>query len=544
MVKVAILQLLFSCLLSRSDDALSMTGKNPAYIEHTIGPKQIVSGNRFIRDSTIPPLSRFKLQTPLRNARIYDGMEPTQQRIGKEKNESQVPGTFQPVSKLISRFKQLILLRKAVGVTEKLPSRSEADNAPTPQECLAQVDRLVGSPLLYGSEALSKLLRYLAHHTISSPGDHLKEYQIATEVLGRPAEFDPQSDSSVRVQVGRLRAKLAEYYNSTGSHDPILVDVPKGRYSLSFERREAPVEVQAVSKAAAPDPPPAAVPRIRSAGVIGLTVLANALLTSGILIYSFHYKMISPTASRAETPVHASPALQAFWSPFLHSQEDPFVIYSNATFAGDPVSSMHYYDPAHDSRDQVSQYYTGVGEVMGALQLDRLFHQFGRQFRIKRGGLFTLDDALNNNLIFLGSPTEDTPLDRIPNTSEFVIRRLPGEKSRWSSIVNLHPQSGESDVYQSTLRPTSPVSEDYAVIALVSGLSSTHQTLILEGISTLGTQAAVDYVCDEGAMEGLLRQLHVKNGAQPPPFEAVLKIKVANDVPLETHLVALRITQH
>ena len=91
--------------------------------------------------------------------------------------------------------------------------------------------------MLQGSESLCKLLQYLAHHTLNSPADHLKEYQIGTEVLGRPADFDPQTDSSVRTQVGRLRAKLVEYYNSTGVHDPILVDIPKGRYSLSFERR-------------------------------------------------------------------------------------------------------------------------------------------------------------------------------------------------------------------------------------------------------------------------------------------------------------------
>jgi hypothetical protein len=77
-------------------------------------------------------------------------------------------------------------------------------------ECLAQINRPVNTPWLQSSEALCKLLQYLAHHTLNSPAGHLKEYQIATEALGRPADFDPQSDSCVRVQVGRLRTKLAE----------------------------------------------------------------------------------------------------------------------------------------------------------------------------------------------------------------------------------------------------------------------------------------------------------------------------------------------
>lgn len=115
---------------------------------------------------------------------------------------------------------------------------------------------------------------------------------------------------------------------------------------------------------------------------------------------------------------------------FLHDKDGPFVIYSNAAFVGDPLIGMHYYDPSRDSRDQVSQYYTGVGEVMGAVELDQLFNRFGQQFRLKREGLFALDDARNNDLIFLGSSTENPLLKDIPNTREFVFHRFSNEKSR------------------------------------------------------------------------------------------------------------------
>ena len=67
----------------------------------------------------------------------------------------------------------------------------------------------------------------------------MKEYQIATEVFGRSAGFDPQADSTVRVQAGRLRVKLAEYYATEGIDDPIIVELPKGSYVLSFRTRTA-----------------------------------------------------------------------------------------------------------------------------------------------------------------------------------------------------------------------------------------------------------------------------------------------------------------
>src|SRR2546430_10481892 len=90
------------------------------------------------------------------------------------------------------------------------------------EQLLAEIDRLTGSHVLHGSESLCKLLRYLAEHALHHPGVPLKEYQIATEVFGRPADFDPQSDSTIRVQAGRLRMKLAEYYSSEGADDPIV----------------------------------------------------------------------------------------------------------------------------------------------------------------------------------------------------------------------------------------------------------------------------------------------------------------------------------
>ena len=101
---------------------------------------------------------------------------------------------------------------------------------------LGQIEKLVGSQTLHGSESLCKLLRYLAKHALDHPGVPLKEYQIATEVFGRQADFDPQLDSMVRVQAGRLRTKLAEYYASEGAANPIWVEMPKGTYVLSFHQ--------------------------------------------------------------------------------------------------------------------------------------------------------------------------------------------------------------------------------------------------------------------------------------------------------------------
>src|SRR5437868_1143781 len=102
-----------------------------------------------------------------------------------------------------------------------------------------EVEKLVGSHALHGSESLCRLLQYLAKHAVENPGTPLKEYQIATELYGRPSDFDPQVDSTIRVQAGRLRAKLADYYATEGAQDPFIVELPRGAYLLSFHDRNS-----------------------------------------------------------------------------------------------------------------------------------------------------------------------------------------------------------------------------------------------------------------------------------------------------------------
>jgi hypothetical protein len=403
---------------------------------------------------------------------------------------------------------------------------------------------MVASSLLQGSDALCRLLQYLAHHTLNFPSDHLKEYTIATELFGRPQDFDPQSDASIRVQIGRLRSKIAEYNSSIGLGDPVVVELPKGKHALSFQRRvPQPVPV--------PTPEPAATvaisaPETRRSSqrslALSLAILASSLLVCGTLLYMVHGRKTS--ASVRQIAVDPVPAVfHTFWGPFLQGPEEPFVVYANANFVGTADSGMRYFDPSHDSRDQISQHYTGVGEVMGVLELQQLFEQFGgARFRVKRSGLFTLDDARDNNLIFVGSPTENLTLNQIPNTREFAFRRQPAGPKQWQEvIVDLHPRAGEASLYVPTPQ-TRPLEVDYAVVSLTHGLEHRRWTLILAGVSTVGTQAAVDFVCDKASLEQLLRLLNPKGPTQLRPFEALLRVKVANDVPLQSQLVVLRRT--
>jgi hypothetical protein len=404
------------------------------------------------------------------------------------------------------------------------------------EQCFQQVEKLTKSHSLHSSESLCRLLRYLAEHSLDHPGVALKEYQIATEVLGRPPGFDPQSDSTVRVQAGRLRVKLAEYYAHDGSNDPILVEIPKGSYVLVFQLRgKAESPAAPAPRIELPERRPAVQSRNRGwvmAVAVLMVLLAVSVVTSAILLSRDRPQGVAAQVVPA--------AYRLFWNRFVTGPQEPLVVFSNGSFVGRPETGMRYFNPASDTRAFILDHYTGVGEVLAIHQLDRVFDLLNRPLRVKRGALFSLDDAKNNDLIFVGSPSENLTLLDIPGTREFTFKRLEsGPRKGDLAVVNVHPEPGEPQAFLATPANQATV-EDYAVVALLPGLDRSRSILILAGNSTFGTQAAVEYVCREDSVKDLLRRLNVSKPSDLKPFEALLRVRIAHGVPVVEDLVALR----
>jgi hypothetical protein len=408
----------------------------------------------------------------------------------------------------------------------------------------AEIEKLVASHVLHGSESLCKLLRYLGKHALEHPGIPVKEYQIATEVFGRQADFDPQLDSMVRVQAGRLRTKLAEYYNTEGATDRVVVELPKGSYAVAFhERAIAPTApgngTGASTWASNPVESPASMARQRYV----VTALSLALAASVLLVGWLLFTRRGPEASTSNSApeIGSLAPIRTFWKGVVTGPEEPWVIFSNARFVGGPDKGMRYYDAARDGNSPILDHYTGVGEVLAVHDLDVAFRALRQSLRVKRGSLFSLDDAKNNDLIFIGSPGENLTLLDIPSTKEFVFRRVTnGSRAGNMEIVNTKPRAGEAAGYMASPSNVQMV-EDYALVALVRGINPEHSELILAGTTTIGTQAAVEFVTCENYLGELLKKMNVTRASELRPFEAVIQVKVAKGVPVESSIVALRV---
>lgn len=187
------------------------------------------------------------------------------------------------------------------------------DNArvePAPDDVRAMLGRILDSPQFANTERQRRFLRYVVEQTLEGRADELKEFVVAVAVFDRDQSYDPRLDAVVRVEAGRLRTRLAEYYAGPGADDDVRIQVPKGGYVPVFERRRVPpppIEEPGRINLVPPDAPaepsglaaagPAVTPRTRRtvlAASLAVAVLAAVGLLARTPIASWRQPMAVP----------------------------------------------------------------------------------------------------------------------------------------------------------------------------------------------------------------------------------------------------------
>ncbi len=100
-----------------------------------------------------------------------------------------------------------------------------------------QLSTILASAFFAHAERLGRFLKFVVEETLDGRADRLNQYLIAIDVFDRDETFDPAIDAIVRVEAGRLRSKLLEYYDELGRADPIRIELPKRSYAANFQHR-------------------------------------------------------------------------------------------------------------------------------------------------------------------------------------------------------------------------------------------------------------------------------------------------------------------
>jgi hypothetical protein len=423
-----------------------------------------------------------------------------------------------------------------------------------------QVDRILNSAAFLGAPTLSGFLKFITERTLQSRTVEISEYAIATQVFGRGAEFDPASDTIVRTQAYRLRAKLQQYYSGPGAEDTLIVDVPKGHYIPTF-RLERPVVMPALPPVG---PRPAEPPPSRHGWI---KAIAGLLVVAGLCLASW---LAGARGSHLTAASKPSPLVTAFWRAFLGDDRQPVVSYSNAQLLGTNRGTLVQFQsgpagdrgttftpaggpPAEtlmDLRSGVGPLYfqddyTGVGEVLAAVSLSVALAELEERAEVKRSRLISTFDLQSHNVIFLGSSGgNNSVLRELPSPRRFVTR---GGSQKWSAqILNMAPETGEAPVYQVERDPaTGVIKTDYAIVSVLPGIAPGRRILILGGLLTSGTAAAAAAVTEPQGIAQLASKLGVRDarnpGNWPECFESVWRVKLSRGLDVVSfHLVAAR----
>ena len=443
------------------------------------------------------------------------------------------------------------------------------------EERLLALKHILESETFSNAGSMRNFLEFIVEKSLGGRVDEIKEYTIATEVLGRSHDFDPKSDNIVRVQAHRLRKKLDEYYGQEGTHDPVRILIPSGHYYPEYHTNSTPPgipsfepvppepDVGQTSPIPEPDTP------ARFGARLSWQPFVLALLILNLLFLSYLLLRPAPKENTAKNQTALAKSLTPLWQPFIATDQPPLIVYSNALFLMSEEGDLYRYynDTSHsfamgaevpsvvglERRGPIPNRvgplyyfdsYTGTGEVIAMGRIAELLSRSGQNFLVKRSRVASYDDVRNRNVIFLGTSLEDPILGKLPVESDLVFEEPTGHQFVGRLLIrDRHPGTGMPATYQFQRdERTKALQAEYALISLLPGVTPNQFVLVLAGLSTLGTQAAAEFATSDNTMQVLdqMRSTVSDNTARSPYFQALLQIQIRDGIAVKTNCLLVR----
>jgi hypothetical protein len=351
------------------------------------------------------------------------------------------------------------------------------------QRIRTHLEQLLASEHFAGSRRRQAFLRYVVEESLAGRSATIKETNIAVDVFGKSRDFDSQDSSVVRVTGGEVRKRLAQAYSS-GLGQELRIELTPGGYQPTFyfanQHPEAPD--------AAPDPIPEPIAASVGPGltyhpsrvVVAAAILAGCLLVAG-------------TTVQLRGTFRSPSALDLMWRPFL-DKERPVVI-SIAT----PV--LLKLNPLHQNKwlplDQeknipaselvvLRDSYVGTGGAMGAARFAEQLTSRAQRFDLKFGSDLNFADLKNSPSILIGVSALS---QRLTHGARFQLEML-------AEGIRIVDSRQRDRVWALPRRnyASPPRANGYSLITRLVYSDSGHPLLIVSGMDSHNTQAAVEFL--------------------------------------------------
>jgi hypothetical protein len=401
------------------------------------------------------------------------------------------------------------------------------------------VDHVLQSGAFGNAPSSRRLLKYLADQSISGAAEQLKEYTIGVEAFGKSPDYDPRHDSTVRIQIGRLRQKLAEYYRDEGREDAFTVELPKGRFSLVCEPR---AEEVAPAPVVEEPPEPETVPVRNPWRVAALIAGALCLAAIAVAVWALAER---PAPRAADS---WPPEMSELWAPFLNSAKPLLIAVGNPLFVQFENKAI-YRDLSIESADELMKspqlsalskalgshesrpihYYAAAGDVNAAFLLGQRLGPRQPSMSIVRSSQLQWQQLADANVLFLGPGRFfGEKLGGLPVSLEIT------EGADGFQVV--HPRPGEQAFYRYR-EPAGFFNEDGEASVLIThaaGPAGNTDVITFACNSTFGRAGAIAAFTDAGFAKMLVGKMRGPDGRIPRYFQVLLRVKYKGGVPTET----------
>jgi len=407
------------------------------------------------------------------------------------------------------------------------------------------IGRILATSPFQKSARLPDLLRYMAERSIHGHPEELTEQRIGSAVFGKPVDYSPTEDSSVRVHVRQLRLKLHEYFDCEGRDSDIVVEIPKGAYTPVFRTVKTAVqELPSHQLTTAPGKqtfwPMRTLPWILTAA---MTVVA---------LFLWHQlRMSRVQATASPWPL----------SEVLGSDQDTRMVVADINYGmlrilGEKSGSLEQYLSPQYQQDFMpvkmtgretrlvdyisSSLLTSYADVVAVHALANLFGSSRNQVTISSARDLRLRDMRHGNFILVGSPGSNPWVSLFEDKLNFVEREgVVGQSKKF--FQNKHPHPGEQETY-SGLEFTGTTGLDYATISVLPTETGQGNVLILQGLQQEGTEAAALFLADPEGRKRLENALGITGTpTKTVHFEALLRTTAVAGASEATEIVATRI---
>lgn len=369
---------------------------------------------------------------------------------------------------------------------------------------------VLGSSSFRQSPRGAKLLRYICAIALMDETDRITEYTIALDVLGKAEDFKEGKDSIVRVEVHRLRKRLAEFYEGEGATHRVRIVVPTGSYVPQFQINDGCVAPKPVATlppdshngspetdfAAPPEwlpapssPSPREGPLAKAVPWLRQRVSRAWVVYAGGLLFA---------AALAAFEMHGSgdEALNAFWNPVLSSSSQVLLCIGNLSGGhthpvsdGDGPLTLKQF---HNAQSQTVHF----ADAITLAKFASMVQSRGKRYRIVSQTDATYADLRNGPAILVGLLNNEWT-KRLVGNLRFTVERSDGGKV----LIRDRTNPLRSDWFVDYYAPLMEISKDYALVMRATDPKTEQIVVAAAGISVFGTLAAGEFLTDENELQ-------------------------------------------